>query len=187
NDPSDVREDPMESNATLEKKGPRAPKQKPTTPWSVSRDVLITLALALGTIYLLMTNSAVGKWVQIYDPTGRWWVSTIIAGLPIILLLGAMAIFRVAAHTAAAIGLIVSLVAAIAVFHMPTRMALTTTAYGAGFGLFPICWIILPVIFLYQLTVKTGRFAALEKTLTQITDDSRLQVLLIAFALGAFF
>ena len=177
----------MEIDAALEEKGPRAPKQKPTTPWTVSRDVLITLALVLGTIYLLMTNNGVAQWVQIYDPTGRWWVSTIIAGLPIILLLGAMAIFRVAAHSAAAIGLIASLVAAVAVFHMPARMALTTTAYGAGFGLFPICWIILPVIFLYQLTVKTGRFEALEKTLTQITDDSRLQVLLIAFALGAFF
>ena len=177
----------MEINVALEEKSPRAPKQKPATPWSVSRDVLIALALVLATVYLLKTNTGVAKWAQIYDPTGRWWLSTIIAGLPVILLLGAMAVFKVAAHGAAAIGLITSLVAAIAIFHMPTRMALTTTAYGAGYGLFPICWIILPVIFLYQLTVKTGRFEALEKTLTQITDDSRLQLLLIAFALGAFF
>ena len=177
----------MESNTTIAAKSPRAPKQKPAPPWSVSRDVLITLALVVATIYLLETNTGVAKWAQIYDPTGRWWLSTAIAALPIVLLLGAMAVFRVAAHGAAAIGLIASLLAAIAVFHMPTRMALTTTAYGAGYGLFPICWIILPVIFLYQLTVKTGRFEALEKTLTQITDDSRLQLLLIAFALGAFF
>jgi lactate permease len=177
----------MEINATVAEKGPRKPKQKPVTPGVVSRDVLITLALALATVYLLETNTGVAKWAQIYDPTGRWWLSTIIAGLPVILLLGAMAIFRVAAHGAAAIGLIASLIAAIAIFHMPTRMALTTTVYGAGYGLFPICWIILPVIYLYQLTVKTGRFEALEKTLTQITDDSRLQLLLIAFALGAFF
>lgn len=171
----------------LEEKNPRAPKQNPVTPWTVSRDVLITLALVVATIYLLKTNSGVGRWAQVYDPTGRWWFSTIVAGLPVILLLGAMAVFRVAAHGAAAIGLITSLIAATAVFHMPTRMALTTTVYGAGYGLFPICWIILPVIFLYQLTVKTGRFEALEKTLTRITDDSRLQLLLIAFALGAFF
>jgi len=176
----------MEINA-VEEKSSRAPRKKPVTPWSVSRDLLITLALVLATIYLLETNSGVRKWVQVYDPTGRWWLSTIVAGLPVILLLGAMAVFRIAAHLAAAIGLIAALVAAIAVFHMPTRMALTTTAYGAGYGLFPICWIILPVIFLYQLTVRTGRFEALEKTLTRITDDSRLQLLLIAFALGAFF
>ncbi|HEV2323724.1 MAG TPA: L-lactate permease [Terracidiphilus sp.] len=177
----------MEINATVEEKSPRTPKQKPATPWSVSRDVLIALALVLATVYLLKTNTGIAQWAQIYDPTGRWWLSTIVAGLPVILLLGAMAVFRVAAHTAAAIGLLTSLIAAIAVFHMPTRMALTTTVYGAGYGLFPICWIILPVIYLYQLTVKTGRFEALEKTLTQITDDSRLQLLLIAFALGAFF
>ena len=70
---------------------------------------------------------------------------------------------------------------------MPVRLALTSAAYGAGYGVFPICWIILPVIFLYQLTVKTGRFVSLQQSLTNITDDSRLQLLLIAFALGAFF
>ncbi|HEX8710337.1 MAG TPA: L-lactate permease [Terracidiphilus sp.] len=176
----------MEINA-VEEKSPRAPKQKPVTPWSVGRDVLITLALVLATIYLLETNTGLAKWAQIYDPTGRWWLSTAIAALPVILLLGAMAVFRMAAHAAAVIGLLTSVVAAIVIFHMPTRMALTTTVYGAGYGIFPICWIILPVIYLYQLTVKTGRFEALEKTLTQITDDSRLQLLLIAFALGAFF
>jgi hypothetical protein len=76
---------------------------------------------------------------------------------------------------------------AIAVFHMPVRLALTSAAYGAGYGVFPICWIILPVIFLYQLTVKTGHFETLQQSLANITDDSRLQLLLIAFALGALF
>ena len=70
---------------------------------------------------------------------------------------------------------------------MPIRLALTAAAYGAGYGVFPICWIILPVIFLYDLTVKTGTFVTLQESLTNITDDSRLQLLLIAFALGAFF
>ncbi len=177
----------MEGNITIAEKGPHTPKQKPGTPWSGSRDVLIALALVLATIYLLETNTGMARWAQIYDPTGHWWLSTFVAGLPVILLLGAMAVFRLPAYVAAVIGLLTSLLAAIAVYHMPTRMALTTTIYGAGYGIFPICWIILPVIFLYQLTVKTGRFEALEKTLTQITDDSRLQLLLIAFALGAFF
>jgi lactate permease len=64
---------------------------------------------------------------------------------------------------------------------------MTAAVYGAGYGLFPICWIVLPVIFLYQLTIKAGQFEALQQSLANITEDSRLQLLLIAFALGAFF
>ena len=114
---------------------------------------------------MLRTNPANGRWAQDYDPTGHWQLSTSIAALPVIVLLGAMAIFRIKAHIAAVTGLLTALVVAVAVFHMPTRLALTSTAYGAGYGIFPICWIILPVIFLYQLTVKTGRFATLQQSL----------------------
>jgi lactate permease len=138
-------------------------------------------------IYLFKTNPATGSWSQGYDPMGRWWFSTMFAALPIFVLLGAMAVLRLKAHVAAVAGLLTALLVAVAVFHMPIRLALTSAAYGAGYGVFPICWIILPVIFLYQLTVKTGRFVALQQSLTNITDDSRLQLLLIAFALGAFF
>jgi len=109
-----------------------------------------------------------------------------VAALPVVVLLGAMAVLRLKAHVAAVIGLGMALAVAIAVFHMPMRLALTTTVYGAGYGIFPICWIIVPVIFLYQLTVKTGQFEALQKSLANITDDGRLQLLLIAFGLGAF-
>jgi len=144
-------------------------------------------AIVAGAIYLLNTNPHGGSWQQGYDPTGRWWLSTLFAALPVVVLLGSMAILHLKAHVAAVVGLLTALTIAIAVYHMPVRMALTTTAYGAGYGLFPICWIILPVIFLYQLTVKTGRFTALQESLTNITDDGRLQLLLIAFALGAFF
>jgi len=145
------------------------------------------LALTSGAIYLLKTNPVAGRWAQAYDPTGVWWLSTIFAALPVMVLLSAMAIFRLKAHVAAVIGLATALIIAVSVYHMPVRLALTTTAYGAGYGLFPICWIILPVIFLYQLTVNTGRFTALQQSLTNITGDGRLQLLLIAFALGAFF
>ncbi|HEY1903002.1 MAG TPA: L-lactate permease [Terracidiphilus sp.] len=144
------------------------------------------LALAGGAIYLFKTNSPTGTWAQAYDPAGNWVLSTLLAALPVIVLLGAMAILRLKAHVAAAVGLLAALAVAVAVYHMPMRLLLTTTAYGAGYGLFPICWIILPVIFLYQLTVKTGRFLALQQSVTNITDDGRLQLLLIAFALGAF-
>jgi hypothetical protein len=161
--------------------------QKPASASSVVVILLGILALALGAAYLLKTNPATGKWAQAYDPTGHWWLSTILAALPVFVLLGAMALLHMKAHIAAVWGLLTALTIAIVVYHMPVRLALTTTAFGAGYGLFPICWIILPVIFLYQLTVKTGRFTALQESLTNITDDGRLQLLLIAFALGAFF
>jgi lactate permease len=96
-------------------------------------------------------------------------------------------VLRLKAHIAAISGLVTALAVAMLAFHMPVRLALTAAGYGAGYGAFPICWIIIPVIFLYDLTVKTGRFVTLQESLTNITDDSRLQLLLIAFALGAFF
>ena len=146
----------------------------------------VSLVLIAGAVYLFRTNPATGKWAQVYDPTGHWWLSTMLAALPVVVLLGAMAVLRIKAQVAAVIGLLTALAVAVAVFHMPVRLALTTTAYGAGYGIFPICWIILPVIFLYQLTVETGRFRTLQQSLANITDDGRLQLLLIAFALGAF-
>ncbi|MGO9338038.1 MAG: L-lactate permease [Terracidiphilus sp.] len=153
---------------------------------SVALIACCAAALTGGAIYLFRTNAATGNWAQNYDPAGRWWLSTLLAALPVIVLLCAMAILRLKAHVAAVIGLLTALAVAIAIYHMPLRLALTTTAYGAAYGLFPICWIILPVIFLYQLTVKTGRFQELQHSLTNITEDGRLQLLLIAFALGAF-
>ncbi|HEY1768201.1 MAG TPA: L-lactate permease [Terracidiphilus sp.] len=160
------------------------------TPESTSASVLFAaavLAVLIGLIYLFKTNPAAGTWAQGYDPTGRWWLSTLAAALPILVLLGAMALLRLKAHVAAIAGLLTALIVAMAMFHMPPRLALTAAAYGAGYGLFPICWIIIPIIFLYDLTVRTGRFVTLQESLTNITDDSRLQLLLIAFALGAFF
>jgi lactate permease len=163
-----------------------APVNKPASALSGMWMGVGVCVLISGAVYLLETNPATGQWAQVYDPTGHWWLSTMLAALPVIVLLGAMAGLRIKAHVAAVIGLLTALAVAIAVFHMPIRLALTTTAYGAGYGIFPICWIILPVIFLYQLTVKTGRFKTLQQSLANITDDGRLQLLLIAFALGGF-
>jgi lactate permease len=154
---------------------------------SLTLEAAIFLALLLGTIYLFATNSPGAHWMQGYNPAGLWQLSTLIAALPIVVLLGAMAILRLKAHIAAIAGLVTALVAAIFFFHMPARLAITAAAFGAGYGLFPICWIILPVIFLYDLTVQTGHFVTLQQSLTGITADSRLQLLLIAFALGSFF
>jgi lactate permease len=153
--------------------------------------VAIAIAAILAVIgcaaYILATNPKNGLWQQGYDPTGHWWLSTMLAAMPVVVLLASMAVFKLKAHIAAVFGLVTALIIAIAFYHMPFRLAMTTTVYGAGYGLFPICWIILPVIFLYQLTVKTGRFKSLQESLTNVTADGRLQLLLIAFVLGAFF
>jgi lactate permease len=153
-------------------------------------DLVLTVAIALlavGAVYLLRTNGSGGKWSQGYDPLGHWWLSTFFAAMPVVVLLGSIAVLKAKAHVAALAGLATALLVAMVLFHMPVRLALTTAVYGAGYGVFPICWIILPVIFLYQLTVKTGHFDTLQRTLTNVTEDGRLQLLLIAFALGAFF
>jgi lactate permease len=170
-------------------KGPtiRTPAPKQESASSLALFAAGILIVLLGIIYLFKTNPTIGKWAQGYDPLGHWWLSTLTAALPILVLLGAMAVLRLKAHVAAMAGLLTALIVAMTIFHMPVRLAFTAAAYGAGYGLFPICWIIVPIIFLYDLTVKTGRFVTLQQSLTNITDDSRLQLLLIAYALGAFF
>jgi lactate permease len=160
---------------------------KPTHTLALTLEAIAFLALTAGVIYLFKTNPLSVHWTQGYNPTGSFLLSTLVAALPIVFLLGSMAVLRLKAHVAALVGLATALLAATLVFHMPVRLALSAAADGAGYGIFPICWIILPVIFLYDLTVKTGRFVTLQQSLTGITADSRLQLLLIAFALGAFF
>ncbi|MFZ1425143.1 MAG: L-lactate permease [Geminicoccaceae bacterium] len=126
-------------------------------------------------------------WSQVYDPTGNMLLSTILAALPVIVLLGAIGIFEMKAHLAALLGLVSALLIAILVFGMPAGMAGMAAVYGAGFGLWPIGWIILNVIFLYQLTNEKGEFDVLQRSIRNISDDRRLQLLFIAFCFGAFF
>ncbi len=125
-------------------------------------------------------------WQQSYDPLGNTLLSTLAAAIPVIVLLGSIAWLKIRIHFAALIGLAVALLVSIFVYHMPVKLAGLTTVYGALFGLFPIGWIILNVIFVYQLTVKRGHFAVLRNSLASIAPDPRVQLILIAFALGAF-
>jgi lactate permease len=126
-------------------------------------------------------------WNQAYQPAGHWLVSTLLAALPVFVLLGSLAFLKLKAHAAASLGLAASLAVALAVFGMPAGKAAAVAVYGAAYGLFPIGWIILNVIFLYTLAEEKGHFAVLRESLAGVTPDRRLQLLLIAFSFGAFF
>ena len=126
-------------------------------------------------------------WTQTYDPLGNVFLSTVCAAIPVVVLLGGLAFGHLRAHVAALIGLASALAVAIAVFGMPPALALATAGYGAAYGLLPIGWIVLNVIFLYQLTSDAGLFATLRHSITTVTRDARLQLLLVAFSFGAFF
>ena len=126
-------------------------------------------------------------WTQIYSPVGNnLFVSALVAAIPIILLLGALAFFHVKAHWAAVLGLASAWAVAVFVYGMPAKMATMSAVNGALFGLLPIGWIILNAIFVYDITVKTGKFEVVKDTIAGIAADRRIQVLLIGFSFGAF-
>ncbi|EDY21215.1 L-lactate transport [Chthoniobacter flavus Ellin428] len=125
-------------------------------------------------------------WSQNYDPFGNIVLSTMVASIPIVILLGMIALLHIRIHIAAAVGLIAALAISVGVCHMPGDIAAAATIYGAAYGLFPIGWIILNVIFLYQLTVQRGLFDVVRDSLARVAPDARIQLILIAFAFGAF-
>ena len=126
-------------------------------------------------------------WNQIYDPLRSPVLSTLIAALPLVVLLGLLARHGVRAHYAALLGLAAALAVAIAVQGMPTGMALRAAAFGAAYGLFPIGWIVLNVLFLHALASDRGLVDELRVGITRLTGDRRLQLLFVAFCFGAFF
>jgi len=122
----------------------------------------------------------------VYDPLGHWWLSTLVAALPIVVLLGLLAGLRVRAHICAIAGAATAVLCAIFVFHMPARLATMSFAYGAAFGLLKIVWIVIAAVFLYDISVDTGQFEIMKQSVAAITPDRRLQLLLVAFCFGAF-
>jgi lactate permease len=126
------------------------------------------------------------NWTQIYNPLGNLLLSALVASLPVVALLGLLAFFHVKAHIAAIAGLVTSLAIAIAVYGMPASLAIASAANGAAFGLFPIGWIVLCAIFVYDITVETGKFEIVKETIAGLASDRRIQALLIAFSFGAF-
>jgi lactate permease len=126
-------------------------------------------------------------WQQVYDPFGNSVLSTVAAAIPVVTLLLLIATGAVRTHLAALIALLVAIVIAIFLFTMPAGLAIRASILGAVIGFFPIGWIVLNVIFMYRLTVATGAFGTLQQAIGGVTSDRRLQLLLIAFAFGAFF
>jgi len=126
-------------------------------------------------------------WSQVYNPLNSIALSALLAAVPVAVLLGALGIFHFKAHIAAVLGLAASFLISIFEFGMPVQMSLMSAVFGAAYGLLPIGWIILNVLFLYQLTLQKGHFKVLQNSIANVTEDRRLQLLLIAFAFGSFF
>ena len=126
-------------------------------------------------------------WNQVYNPLGNAALSTLAAAVPVVTLLILIASGKVKAHIAAIIAVIVTNLIAIFIFTMPAGMSIRASLLGIVTGFFPIGWIVLNVIFLYQITVATGKFELLKRAVGSVTEDRRLQLLLVAFSFGAFF
>ena len=125
-------------------------------------------------------------WTQVYDPFGHWWLSTLVAAIPILVLLTLLAGFRVRPHLCAMAGAAAAIIIAIVAFGMPPRLAVISFLYGGAFGFLKIVWIVIAAVFLYDISVDTGQFEIMKQSIAAITPDRRLQVLLVAFAFGAF-
>ncbi|MBU3592440.1 L-lactate permease [Polynucleobacter sp. 78F-HAINBA] len=126
-------------------------------------------------------------WQQAYNPMGNMFLSTLCASIPVIVMLVGLGFLHMKAHIAAGLGLLFAILIAVLVFGMPLELATKSAILGGLTGLLPIGWIVLNIIFLYQLTEQNGSFKILQDSIAGITEDRRLQLLLIAFAFGAFF
>ena len=126
-------------------------------------------------------------WSQNYNPTGSAFLSTLLATVPVLILLGGLGFFQVRAHIAALMGMVAAFIIAMFVFGMPGGVAVKAALFGGSWALTVPCWIILNTMFLYRLTLKAGLFQVLQESIGGVTNDRRLQLILIAFCFGAFF
>lgn len=125
-------------------------------------------------------------WQQIYDPMGNIWISSIIALIPIIFFFLALAVFRMKGSVAGTITVVLAMLVSLFAYKMPVAMAFASMVYGFLYGLWPIAWIIIGAVFLYKISVKTGQFDVIRASILSITEDQRLQMLLVGFAFGTF-
>jgi lactate permease len=134
-----------------------------------------------------MAWGGTAMWNQVYNPLDNAALSTVAAAIPVVTLLVLIASGKVKAHIAAVVAVILTNLIAIFIFTMPPGMSIRASLLGIVAGFFPIGWIVLNVIFLYRITVETGKFELLKRAVGGVTEDRRLQLLLIAFSFGAFF
>ena len=125
-------------------------------------------------------------WTQVYDPLGHWWLSALVAALPIIVLFTLLAGLRVKPHWSALAGAATAIMVAMWAFHMPARLAGESFLYGVATGLMNIVWIVVAAVYLYDISVSTGDFEIMKASVGGISSDRRLQLLLVAFCFGAF-
>ena len=125
-------------------------------------------------------------WQQSYTPLSGTLASALLAGIPVIVLLALLAQGRLRARHAALVGLASAIVLCIAVFRMPASLVFLSALYGASFGLFPIAWLVVNVLFLFDLAVASGTFEIIKRRILGLSDDPRIQVLLIAYGFGSF-
>ncbi len=127
------------------------------------------------------------SWLQNYNPLGNAALSTLVAAIPIGVLMGLIATGKLRVHLAALVALIIAMSVAVFAYHMPASATLASAGYGAAFGLMPVGWMILNLLFLYNMTVEKGWFDALRHSFTRLAPDPRIQLLLVAFCFGSFF
>mgnify|MGYP001163052157 CR=1 FL=1 len=126
-------------------------------------------------------------WSQLYTPVGgSLGISALVAVIPILYFFWALAVKRMKGYVAGLTTLLIAIVVAVLVYQMPAGMAVMSVAQGGVYGVLPIGWIIVSSVFLYKLTVKTGQFDIIRSSVLSITEDRRLQALLVAFSFGAF-
>ena len=125
-------------------------------------------------------------WTQVINPFNNIFLSALVAVLPILFIFWALIIKKMKGYQASLISTALALLIAIIVYGMPVKLALLSTANGALYGLFPICWIIISAVFLFNLTIKSGQFEVIKHFMASITSDRRIQALLIAFSFGSF-
>ncbi|MBS3020029.1 L-lactate permease [Comamonas sp. PE63] len=125
-------------------------------------------------------------WSQNYDPAGNVWVSALVALIPIIFFFLALTKLRLKGYVAGTITVALSLAVALLFYRMPVANALAAGVYGFFYGLWPIAWIIVAAVFLYKVSVKTGQFDIIRSSILSVTEDQRLQLILVGFCFGAF-
>jgi lactate permease len=125
-------------------------------------------------------------WTPITSPFPNRLASLLVALIPVLFIFWALVIRRIKGYLASLLAIAIAGIIAVLFYHMPVSLALLSTANGAIYGLFPICWIVLPAVFLFNITVRSGQFTIIRQFLASITADRRIQALLIAFSFGSF-